>query len=483
MTRTTAETWLAHLARSPAVDLATFDRIVQDFLGPDGDRLPGALRRASGDRDSVERRLAETLLLHRELLAGPDAPTALRQAYLHYLVNTGVPLPDRPAPDFELLAWAREYAAAFEVDLPDGPGPDGALRLQVDDPVTPLPFDAAWQALGGGAQALRALGRQVNHRRYGRDDVIPSRLFAFDPAATRHHAGNAMWLADLAQLVYLRQGFVERQLRRWGFDSVSWIEQRDKDVDTQAVVAACDSHGVVAFRGTRGGTDILTDLKFRKKDFHPGPTGSPTGRVHRGFLRALDGVWGAVDEAVGRLSDARPGRPLFVCGHSLGAALATLAARRLVGHGRDVAGVYVYGSPRVGNDDFRDDYDRVLRARTFLHVNGDDVVTRVPPRWLGFQHVAGESRRFEASGHAFTVRPHDADDDGPQDGSDDGLRRDMDRLRESLSRSERQRDPRATPAASAYGAVFEDGAVDEHSIGEYLFKFACALVEERLNVA
>ncbi len=98
--------------------------------------------------------------------------------------------------------------------------------------------------------------------------------------------------------------------------------------------------------------------------------------MHRGFASALAGVWDQVPAAV---REAGPARPLFVSGHSLGAALAQLAALRLAGHGADVAGVYVYGSPRVGNAAFRTKYDAALGARTFLHINHEDVVATVPP--------------------------------------------------------------------------------------------------------
>ena len=475
MTPTAPQTWAAQLRADPNIDQARFAAIVQDLLAQDGYHFLRTL--FQDDQDGAGRLLAETLSLHHDLLAGPEPDEALQRAYLHLIVNTAAQIPPQPAPDFDPLAWARDYASLFDVAV-EALAPDGPVTIIVDQP---FEFDRPGKGTVSDAQWLRELGQQINYRRYGRNDVIPSRLFAFEPASTRHSLANALWLADVSQLVYLQPDFVQKQLRRWGFDATEWIA--DSDTDTQAMVAACSSHVVVAFRGTRGKTDILTDLKFRKTAFRAGPEGgAPAGRVHRGFAGSLDSVWAAVHGAVQRQALARPQRPVFVCGHSLGAALATLAARRLVGHGQAVAGVYLYGSPRVGNDDFCDDYNRVLQDRTFLHVNRSDIVTRVPPRWLGFRHVAGQARRFEGDGHAFSVQAHD-DEAAPSAPADeqaalDDLKWQADQALD-LSDRYRQHAPPAVP--SLYGTRFEQGAVDEHSVGEYLFKFACGLVDTRLK--
>lgn len=477
MSLTPPQAWANQLRADPGIDKARFAAIVRDLLAhDDGGHFLRTLYQ--DDPDGAGRILAETLSLHHGLLAGPDADHALHRAYLHLIVNTAAQIPARPAPDFDLLGWARDYASLFDVVV-QAPSPDGPVTISVDQA---FEVDRPAKGAVAGAQGLRELGQQINYRRYGRNDVIPSRLFAFEPASTRHSLGNALWLADVSQLVYLTPEFVQKQLHRWGFDDCEWIAS--DDTDTQAVVAACSSHVVVAFRGTRGSADMLTDLKFRKTDFRAGPEGeAPGGRqVHRGFLGALDSVWDPLHRAVQRLAQARPQRPVFVCGHSLGAALATLAARRLQGHGQAVAGVYLYGSPRVGNDAFCDDYNRVLRERTFQHVNRSDIVTSVPPRWLGFRHVAGQARRFEGDGHRFSVQAHD-DQPAPPPPADEQAA--LDELSwqadQALDAGERFRRQAPPPMAFSYGTSFEEGRVDEHSIGEYLFKFACGLVEQQLN--
>lgn len=70
---------------------------------------------------------------------------------------------------------------------------------------------------------------------------------------------------------------------------------------------------------------------------------------------------------------SRPGR-LLLTGHSLGAALATLAATLELS-----AELITIGSPRVGNDEFVQ-----LRATRAVKrfVNCADIVTRVPPKSL-----------------------------------------------------------------------------------------------------
>ena len=90
---------------------------------------------------------------------------------------------------------------------------------------------------------------------------------------------------------------------------------------------------------------------------------SPDSDIHRGFQAAID----AAREEIGRaVKLARDGdKPLFVTGHSLGAALAVLAARYADGLvGGTPRGVYVYGIPRVGGERFRDEYNARRQAGT-----------------------------------------------------------------------------------------------------------------------
>ena len=291
-----------------------------------------------------------------------------------------------------------------------------------------------------------------------------------------------MWLADIAQLVYLREGYVRAQFKRWGYEPVRWIE--NAATDTQAVVAVRNDHVVISFRGTEGRTDFLTDLLFPKLPFRIDSAGSrPLGKAHRGFVDALDSVWGQLLVA---LQGVGPDRPLFVSGHSLGAALAQLTAMRLESLGHAVAAVYVYGSPRVGDAQFRDAYNGVLKGRTFLHVNDRDIVTTVPPRWTGFAHVAQPARRFD-EGHLITA--DDTESTSPASvprGQDTQVaNRDlMERAATVVRASHRYLgiDDLSAGAARSmtYGAQFDEGRLDDHGIAQYLFKFACAIVDDRI---
>jgi hypothetical protein len=93
------------------------------------------------------------------------------------------------------------------------------------------------------------------------------------------------------------------------------------------------------------------------------------GYVHEGFKCALDAVWGELRDEL--LEHGRQRRSIWMTGHSLGAALATLAADRLGG----VQALYTFGSPRVGDRAFADDF----HVPTYRFVHHRDIVTRVPP--------------------------------------------------------------------------------------------------------
>ena len=109
-------------------------------------------------------------------------------------------------------------------------------------------------------------------------------------------------------------------------------------------------------------------------------------RVHRGFYEAMQAVEADLDASLGQAQEMR----LWVTGHSLGGALAKLWALWAAGRGHDVAGVYTFGQPRVGDASFVSFYDSVLRARSFRVVHADDIVPRVPWMLSRYRHAGHE---------------------------------------------------------------------------------------------
>ncbi len=321
--------------------------------------------------NAANKKLAETLLIFQRKLKeasanSPALATLIDQVFLHYLVNTTGQIPEEEGADpFDVFDAATRYAATLSVGV--GKDVDGTSLLQLDGREIPCP---AWNAVPGwsAAWSLREVGPVINRVRYGRDDVIPSSSFEFKEDLTTYSLENAMILADCAHLAYLTPNYVAQQLEGWGYQSFHWIA--DKDTDTQAFVVEKENHLVVCFRGTSSGRDAIMDLKFLRTEAFGG-----VGSVHRGFKKALDSVWNQLKEIVGTFDSSKR---LFVCGHSLGAALAQLAAYRLAKNGSQIAGVYVYGSPRIGNRSFREAYNQLLQEQTFLHINNKDIVTQSP---------------------------------------------------------------------------------------------------------
>lgn len=133
-----------------------------------------------------------------------------------------------------------------------------------------------------------------------------------------------------------------------------------------------DGRRIVAFRGTEPDSvgDIGTDLLATLVGWPHG------GNVHRGFARAYASVQADIDRWLDADDDGTP--PVFT-GHSLGAALATLAASH-----RRAAVLVTFGSPRVGDDVFVAGMSAIDSAR---YVNCCDIVTSVPPAGRWYRHV------------------------------------------------------------------------------------------------
>jgi triacylglycerol lipase len=213
---------------------------------------------------------------------------------------------------------------------------------------------------------------------------LPSATDALAQPGTDFSVARAYWLAEFADHAYETDpGALTQWLGQNGF---KLVESLDVD-DTQGFLAQAEGVAVLAFRGTEQKLkDWVTDAKF---EFVDGAASGVPGRVHVGFAEALAPVAARLDQLVAQLKDRRV---LFhVTGHSLGGALATLAALRF-GRAPQTAcpihTVHTFGSPRVGDAAFVQAFDALFQDRSYRFVNDEDLVTRVPPRALEYDHVS-----------------------------------------------------------------------------------------------
>ena len=190
----------------------------------------------------------------------------------------------------------------------------------------------------------------------------------------------AAWAADAAMLAYARYGSTRMDgaefsgiLRNAGFTDVHPIGDcfADGASTARGFFASNDSYALLAFRGTEkdNRNDIAADMDALL-------ISDQDGRVHRGFRRYFDSVRADVMRFVSAYRSGHPGQPIYITGHSLGAALATLAFVAL----RDQASsLYTYGCPRVGDGEFCAEIESLASSRAcYRTVDNEDAVTHVP---------------------------------------------------------------------------------------------------------
>lgn len=137
---------------------------------------------------------------------------------------------------------------------------------------------------------------------------------------------------------------------------------------TQAILVSFKSLIVLAFRGTEATSikDIKSDVKAKITQCETG------GMIHSGFKEAFEQVSLEIQNTVNETRFENT--PLFITGHSLGGALATVATKKLT-HKGGLAACYTFGSPRVGNKYWIEN----IKTPIYRLVNSADSVTMVPP--------------------------------------------------------------------------------------------------------
>ncbi|WP_296809994.1 lipase family protein [Thiocapsa sp.] len=210
-----------------------------------------------------------------------------------------------------------------------------------------------------------------------------------DPYTTRLTRGNAYWMARIAQSVFIKtpshapdEAGILKDLKD---DDPDFIKVTGADKNSaQAVLIEHRDYWCFAFRGS----DEMRDWLDNVNAF---PTRILFGEFHRGFARSTDDVWEPLFERylVGRQADRAAGRPrpIFLVGHSLGGAMATVAAAKLLHVDLPFTSVYTFGQPRAMTLETARIFNNEARDRFFRFQNNGDIVTRVPSRLMGYSHV------------------------------------------------------------------------------------------------
>jgi triacylglycerol lipase len=233
-------------------------------------------------------------------------------------------------------------------------------------------------------------------------------------APEQRYRVKAAWAADAAMLSYAHSGEqamlfdeVKALVKDAGMTVCEQVGEWTRH-GTQGFFASNNDFAILAFRGTErddpddvamdaeAGMNLEADIAAKtgveqhstflhslfqavKSRLDPGGCW-----VHFGFQRALNQVWEQVSEMINRYRHDHPNAEICFTGHSLGAALATLAVSRFSGGS---ASLYTFGSPRTGNSTFCDRVRQRADRGVYRFVNGADLVTHVPIEAPFYHHI------------------------------------------------------------------------------------------------
>ena len=196
---------------------------------------------------------------------------------------------------------------------------------------------------------------------------------------------NALYLSRACELAYLAEPEAVPR-----FSSELGLTAKLISVDnTQVFVGESSDSLVVAFRGSEAPNtlDGLKDWLLTNANNYlilpEGQSGTDFAaagvgaRFHRGFLDALAMVWEPLFAAVDQAQKAKE-RPVWITGHSLGGAIALLAAWRFQRNFLAVHEIVTFGAPMIGNEAAAKAFEQEFSGKIYRYVDLEDVVPHLP---------------------------------------------------------------------------------------------------------
>ncbi len=195
------------------------------------------------------------------------------------------------------------------------------------------------------------------------------------PLASLSFLRRALVFVELALIAYNDEAEAHRAAQAIGFSEAKLFDHNG----SQAYRFRNEHDVVLACRGTE-----ITEWNDIKADANAVMAViEAVGNVHSGFNDEVDELWPLLEDMLHGVE-----QPIWFCGHSLGAAMATICAYRCKRSSitRDPHELHTFGSPRVGCKK----YVRHAQVTHYRWVHNNDIVTRVPPVWMGYRHCGNE---------------------------------------------------------------------------------------------
>lgn len=206
------------------------------------------------------------------------------------------------------------------------------------------------------------------------------------PYKTKLCEGNAYWMARLSKEVYLTTSDVDQKpneeeiLKNIQHDDPDFLAVFGFDGNSaQAAVIEHKDYICLAFRGTNETKDWIDNINaFSVKALF--------GEFHRGFYNSVEDLWHEIEQKIDAIRQERK-KPLFITGHSLGGAMASIAASILIHEDKPFTSVYTFGQPRALTQSTSRIFNIECKDRYYRFHNNNDIVTRSPTRLMGYSHV------------------------------------------------------------------------------------------------
>lgn len=226
---------------------------------------------------------------------------------------------------------------------------------------------------------------------------------------------NAWFFSELCALIYDNEDFNRKILcekLHIANSDIQWFHHQGNE----AMLINYQHAQIVVFQGThfprlsfinfssviRTAENILLDDLVIEHSEQTVANGRQSAQVnlHKGFVKALgnekdeNSLWGQI---VKHLDN---NKPLWLTGHSLGGAMANIAAMQMP---QNVAGLYTYGAPCVGDEKAKQWQQTQLKDKFYRYVNGTDIVCNIMTttkfrRHFDYYNHAGELKTINVQG-------------------------------------------------------------------------------------